>query len=127
MVLDDKVLEQLIERAQKKDYNKFELIRSADEYFARRKQCKALKYAAIGFNEAAVDMYNTYLDLIDKGEDTFEVLLAYTELVRCFKFYLKDHEIVKDMLKEYMCYTRDGRIIKNFLLNFYRPDEHMTD
>ena len=67
-----------------------------------------------------------YNELIKEGTQSPDALLWCIQFKQCVKFYQKEADILKDMLKEYHAYVFGGNVIKT-LLGINRRKEELVD
>ena len=122
----DHALKQLIETALANDSQPFQFIGSLAEWSTAKACTRATKKVVQLFKNLEENSAMSYVELIKKGKQSTEVLLANIQFKQCVKFYEKEVATLKDMLKEYRAYVFGGNVIKT-LLGIYRSEQDMVD
>ena len=122
----DPMFKRLVETALAGESQPFQLIGSLDEWSAAKTCVRATKKVVKLFKSLEGDSAASYVELIKKGKQSAEVLLAHLQFKRCVEFYEKEVATLKDMLKEYRAYVFGGNLMKT-LLGFYRAEDDMVD
>lgn len=122
----DNAFKQLVETALANENQPFQFIGSLAEWSAAKTCVKATKKVVKLFKSLEENSAASYVELIKKGKQSAEVLLAHLQFKRCAEFYEKEVATLKDMLKEYRAYVFGGNIMKT-LLGFYRAEDDMVD
>lgn len=122
----DHAFRQLVETALAGESQPFQLIGSLDEWSAAKTCVKVTKKVVRLFKRLEENSAVSYVELIKKGKQNAEVLLAHLQFKRCVEFYEKEVATLKDMLKEYRAYVFGGNLMKT-LLGFYRAEDDMVD
>lgn len=122
----DPMFKRLVETALAGESQPFQLIGSLDEWSAAKFCVRATKKIVKIFKNLEENSAASYVELIKKGKQSAEVLLAHLQFKRCVEFYEKEVATLKDMLKEYRAYVFGGNLMKT-LLGFYRAEDDMVD
>jgi hypothetical protein len=108
------------------EHTKFNLLRNKQEY----KQMKNVRYSLVVLTRylqtTADRQINNYCkDIINATTDVYK-LLAYVYVNKILNFYLKELEIVSDMVYEYECYLSCLNWL-DFVLDIQRPLDKLWD
>jgi len=122
----DPMFKEIVERALNNDHQPFEFIGNLTERSVAKTCVSATKKIIKLFRQLEENSAYTYVDLIKRGKQSSEILLAHIQFKQCVKFYEKELETLKDMLKEYRAYFWAGHVFSS-LLGFYRKDEDKVD
>jgi hypothetical protein len=69
------------------------------------------------FKDISLGLVRQYANSVaDPKVNDVEILLAAKQFATCYDYYMKEHAIAKDMLKEYRTYVFSGHILDQFLL-----------
>ncbi len=120
--------EELVKRALEGKQSDFEFIRNTDTVRVARLYKRGVKKVAKMFKGISSDLVKQYTKNIASPKvNDLETLLAANQFAACYKYYMKEYAIAKDMLKEYRTYVLSGHILDQFLFNAYRPDNECVD
>ena len=122
----DPTFKQLVEKALANKNQPFQFIGSLTEWGVAKTCVKATKKIIKLFKSLEENSALTYVELIKHGKQSTEVLLANIQFKQCVKFYEKELDTLKDMLKEYHAYVFGGNVMKT-LLGVYRAEKDMVD
>lgn len=125
---DEMATIKLMERALSGKHSSFELLGSMAELRIAKSIYKAVKAVAKGFTKTGDRVFEAYLANIAGAnhEMTFEDLITYKKIKQCEAFYIKDAEIIKDAIDEYVCYLHSGNLFKA-VLGINRTEEELVD
>lgn len=117
---------QLVERALNGKQSNFEFIRSwAERYSVKEYQFGVAAVIRV-FQELCNATYRSYVTQIKTGTQDIQILLVLKQFRQCLGFYLKEYQIVKDMLEEYSEYLWCWHFLDP-LLGTYRREEDLWD
>ena len=122
----DPTFKLLVETALANENQPFQFIGSLAEWSAAKTCISATKKIVKLFKNLEENSAKSYVELIKNGKQSTEVLLANIQFKQCVKFYEKELDTLKDMLKEYHAYVFGGNVIKT-LLGIYRSEQDMVD
>ena len=124
---NNKMLAELIERAEAGEHTKFEYIRTWREYRTRKINRRALKLLVRGLNKSSKSLLKKYCKLVKTGSADVTMLLARNALLKAKEFYTKELEIVTDTIYEYEAYLmEDGNFLGSFV-GETRPISELRD
>lgn len=118
---DQKLLAELIKRAESGDHTKFDYIRSWAEYRSRQINKRATKMLVNSLEHSAASLLKTYCKDITKGTADVTKLFARNILLRAAEFYKLEFAVIEDMISEYEAYLFDGNILEQFIFYESRP------
>ena len=116
----------LVERAVKGKQSDFEFIRSWQERTAVKMYQIGIAAVIRIFTNLYHSTYKTYVSQVTKGMQDLETLLALKQFKQCLVFYKREHEITREMIKEYWEYIWNWHIIDTLIGN-YRSEEDLWD
>ena len=116
----------LVERAVKGKQSDFEFIRSWQERTAVKMYQIGIAAVIRIFTNLYHSTYKTYVSQVTKGMQDLETLLALKQFKQCLVFSKREHEITREMIKEYWEYIWNWHIIDTLIGN-YRSEEDLWD
>jgi hypothetical protein len=120
--------EELVKKALEGKQSNFEFIRDLGMVKVARLYKHGVKKVAKMFRNISLGLVRQYANSVtDPKVNDVEILLAAKQFATCYDYYMKEHAIAKDMLKEYRTYVFSGHILDQFLFNGYRPDNECVD
>ena len=122
----DPTLRMLMEKAMKGENNEFEFIKNLQERSVAKTLLHGTKLIVRHFRLLEKSSEAVYNELIKEGKQSPDALLWCMQFKQCVKFYQKEADILKDMLKEYHAYVFGGNVIKT-LLGINRRKEELVD
>ena len=125
-VTNTEAFNMLLHRALKEEPTEFKLIAHHSEYKAYKKMRDGVSKAAKIFQNLATQILCVYIEDTKQGKQDINSLLACREFYKCRDFYLHEHYVVDDMIKEYQCYLRWGHRLGSWL-GLPRLAKDMTD
>lgn len=111
------LLVQLIDHALTAPLPKFKKLHSGKAYLSARATRKALRVVVTDLHCASKKCFKKYCKTIHNEKSDLNYLLAYNQLLRTFKFYNAELQIIEESIKDYECYLFKGNFIKAFLLS----------
>lgn len=119
-------LVQLIDRAQKKKFSEFQIIRNWAEYKAAREIRQALTAVTNCLEKSLRKVLKGYCKDIVKGTAKVDTILAYNILKDTYKFYQKELETINYTIWEYEAYLLAGNYLNAFF-GAERTDDDLQD
>lgn len=119
-------LVQLIDRAQKKKFSEFQIIRNWAEYKAAREIRQALTAVTSCLEKSLRKVLKGYCKDIVKGTAKVDTILVYNILKDTYKFYQKELETINYTIWEYEAYLLAGNYLNAFF-GAERTDDDLQD
>jgi hypothetical protein len=123
---DQKLLADLVKRAEAGEHTKFELIKAWHEYKYYKTSCRAVEMLIDSIRRSAKQLFKKYCKAIELGQADVTTLLVRNVLLRTKEFYEKEAEIIFDMITEYEAYLMNGNLLDSFFGEI-RPISEMRD
>ena len=123
----EELYEALTDKALSGGHTKFEFVRNTAEWGVLCKAKSGLKKVIELYELISGNMYKIYCKQVVKGEQDFNLLYAYRQIIECRAFYEEELLIVKDMLNEYDAYLGSGHFMQQFLFGMDRETWHLWD
>lgn len=117
---------QVLATALEGTHRQFEFIRSLKMFFKVKKYYKLHLKACEELKKAMSQAFNDYLSCKQQGIDRLDLLIAFTQIRQCVTFYKEEARILKDSMKEYVCYIHNNHLIAT-LFGKVRPEEDLVD
>jgi hypothetical protein len=125
---DQKLLAELVKRAESGEHTKFEYIRTWKEYKLRKMNVRALKLLVNNLDRSTKSLFKKYCKQVKLGTADTTTLLVRNVLLHTLKFYKIELDTVLDVIYEYEAYLMDnGNFIGQFLLYEIRPISECWD
>lgn len=121
-----KVLTDVIKRAESGEHTKIEWIRDYKTYRRCKLSLRAVKILISSLEYSAASLLNSYCKEITKGITNFNKLLIRKSLLQTITFYKQEFDILQDMIYEYDAYLMDGNYLMA-LLGEIRPISELWD
>ena len=120
------ILDQIITRAEKDDHTVFELLRNGPEYVIMRDKRKGTKFIIKTLQSNIKRLFKKYCEAIPQQDADITLLIVCSTLRTVCDFYIKDLEIINDMLDEYETYLLSGNFL-DFVFFWERPEDKLYD
>jgi hypothetical protein len=124
---EQKMLADLVRRAEKGEYTRFEYIKSWKEYKQRKMNCRALAMLIDSLEHSTKSLFKNYCRAIEKGQADITTLLVRNKLLATKAFYDSELAMVADMISEYDAFLWDGNFLSQFLFYETRPISECWD
>lgn len=129
---DQKLLAELVKRAETGEHIKFDYIKSWSEYKSRKLSVKATEMLIKSLSRSADNLLKRYCKNVELGQADVTTLFVRDVLLRTREFYEKELEILFDMLDEYDAYLKGGlsifdNILEQFVFLDTRPSVSCYD
>jgi hypothetical protein len=124
---DQKLLADLVKRAETGEHTKFEFIRDIRTYRSRRLNYRATKMLVRSLRYSTKRLLKEYCKAIPDGTADPMKLLARNVLLKTLKFYELECKIILDMIDEYETYLLYGFNIISHYLGEIRPISELRD
>jgi archaellum biogenesis protein FlaJ (TadC family) len=121
------ILADIVRKADKGEYTKFEYIRSWKDYKQRKMNCAALDMLIDSLEHSIRSLLNRYCKAVEKGCADITTLLVREKLLTTKAFYERELGMIQDMLSEYEAYLLDSGFISQFLFYEIRPISECWD
>jgi hypothetical protein len=118
---DQKLLADIVNRAETGEHTKPSWIRSWSEYKAYQINKRAINMLIDGLEHSAASLFKRHCHEVSAGTADITKLLIRNTLLRTAEFYRLELAIVIDMISEYEAYLLDGNFIGQFLFYETRP------
>jgi hypothetical protein len=118
---DQKLLADLVKRAESGEHTEFKYICSWLEYRSRQTNKRALKMLVNSLEYSAASLFKEYCKAIPNGTADITKLLVRNVLLQTADFYNLELAMINDMLDEYIAYLMDGNFLEQFLFYETRP------
>ena len=120
---------ELMTRAlEKKEHTPFEYIKNLNVLFAAFALRRGLSKIVELFDRISKATYEEYCKQIrTNNQADFDVLRASAQYRMCWRFYVEELRIVKEMLSEYWAYINEGHFIEQVILGRDREYYDMWD
>jgi hypothetical protein len=118
---DQKLLADLVKRAESGEHTKFTWICSWSEYKSRQMNKRALKMLVSSLEYSTASLFKEHCKAIQNGTADITNLLVRNVLLQTAAFYRLELAMIEDMLDEYIAYLMDGNFLGQFLFYETRP------
>lgn len=124
---EQKMLADLVRRAEAGEHTKFEYIRSWKEYKQRKMNCSALDMLIDSLEHSTKLLLKRYCRAVEKGQADVTTLLVRNTLLSTKAFYECELAMVADMISEYDAFLCNGNFLSQFLFYEIRPISECWD
>ncbi len=124
---EQKILADLVRRAEAGEHTKFEYIKSWKEYKQRKMNSYALDMLIDSLAHSTKSLLKRYCRAVEKGQADVTTLLVRNKLLTTKSFYERELAIVTDMISEYDAFLCDGNFLNQFLFYEIRPISECWD
>lgn len=112
---EHQIVQNILVRAQNRDYTKVHLLEYFEEYGRYRMELRTTQLVLRILRDSANKLFKTYCKQIPSGAADINVLLAFVQLQEVIEFYETDLKIIQQMLEEYEDYLRHGNLFSALL------------
>jgi hypothetical protein len=123
---EQNILSELLSFTEAGEHTKFQLLQSWREYLFTRKVRYSLKILTNSLQASADKLFKSYCSGVAAGASDVHELLAYSQVIKIYRFYLEELKIIDDMLNEYESYLIAGNWL-DFIFNTQRPVDKLWD
>lgn len=108
-------------------HTSFSFITTIGEFFQIRKSLKAVECTISCLEASMRRIFKSYCREVEKQQGDLKKLFVYNTLRNTNVFYLKEYEILLDMLDEYKTYIAAGNFLSDVILLRERLPENFRD
>ncbi len=123
----EELFKALTERALVGTHSSWEWVRTLAEccvlYQAKRGLLKIVEL----YENVSAAVYREYCSQVLAGTAEFEMILAVKQFQVCKEFYIKEADLIKDMLDEYDAYVGSGHFLDQVVFGKTRETWHLWD
>jgi hypothetical protein len=128
-VEDQKLLADLVKKAESGEHTRFTWICSWSEYRSHQTSKRALKMLVNSLEYSTASLFNEYCKAIPNGTADITNLLVRNVLLQTTEFYKLELAMIEDMLDEYEAYLFESfnNLLGQFLFYEIRPFSECWD
>ena len=119
-------MSELIENADAGQHRQFQFLRSWGEYSRARSVRRLLWLTVSSIEKTADKLFKKYCSKVAACGSDLNEILAYCATKKVLNFYIKELEIITDMIQEYEAWLAAGNFLAAFLGD-NRPYDELYD